>query len=312
MTEPVISLIPVRAGDLAVGQPLALPVYDWHGKLLLASGAIVESQERLEELLETGFIQDGCWEAASGWQPAGEPAAEEASMKPGRAPESAPQPPAGDREVVAAMDEIRWRIGETLYLQLADNAGLRYPVRLIGFARNKTVFVSAPAVDGKFEFIRDGQLFIVRAFLGKKAYAFAATALKSVHTPHPYLLLSYPKEVRCTIVRQGVRTEVRIVASVSLGPSSHVAAALLTDLSMGGASGTLKQALGKKGDQGQIKFKVHAAGQDEYLNLKMALRSVVPAERGEGFKCGFEFLDVPIHDRLILSAFVHQTLAEGG
>jgi hypothetical protein len=81
---------------------------------------------------------------------------------------------------------------------------------------------------------------------------------------------------------------------------------------MGGTSGTLKQVLGRKDEEGLIKFKVHAAGQDEYLNLKMVLRSVAPSENRDGFKHGFELVDVSIHERLILSAFVHQTLAEEG
>jgi len=308
MTEPVISLVPVRAGDLAVGKPLRQAIYDWHGKLLLATGATIGSREQLEGLLANGFVQDSSWDAV----PLAPRRAPAAPLKPGRAAEAEPEQADEGKEVVVAMDEIRWYVGETLYLQLADNPSQRYTVRLIGFVKNKMVFVTAPAVDGKFEFIRDGQLFIVRAFSGKKAYAFAASAIKSVHSPHPYLHLSFPREVRCTVVRRGARADVKIIASVTLAGVEHAAAAVLTDLSMGGASGTIKQALGKKGAEGLIKFKVHAAGQDEYLSLRMALRSIAPAENGEGFKHGFEFLDVSIHDRLILSAFVHQTLAEGG
>jgi hypothetical protein len=36
-----------------------------------------------------------------------------------------------------------------------------------------------------------------------------------------------------------------------------------------------------------------------------------PAENGDGFKHGFEFVDVAIHGRLILSVFVQQFLVEG-
>ena len=133
-----------------------------------------------------------------------------------------------------------------------------------------------------------GQTYVVRAFSGKKAYAFTAIAVKSVHTPHPYLHLSYPKEIRCAVVRQGARAEVKIIASVSLGEPERTGAAELCDLSIGGTSGIMKQALGKKGEIGRIKFKVNAADHDEYLNLKTVLRSVSPAESGDGFRHGFE------------------------
>jgi len=309
MTEPVISLMPVRAGDLAVGKPLQRAVYDWHGKLLLAAGCMIESQSQLNGLMDNGFIQDASWDVIQSKSAPSAPSM--TSMKTaGRASESPEAEEEGDKEVVVNMEDVRWFVGENLYLQLTDNPGLRYTVRLIGFVRNKTVFVTAPAIDGKFEFIRDGQMFIVRAFSGKKAYAFVAAAVKSVHSPHPYLHLSYPKEVRCTIVRRGARATVKIIAAVSLG-TERTAGATLTDLSMGGASGTARQVLGKKGEAGQIKFKVNAAGQDEYLNLKTVLRSIAPSENGDGYRHGFEFLDVGIHERLILSAFVHQTLAEG-
>jgi hypothetical protein len=310
MSEPVVSLIPVRAAELKVGTPLRQSIYDWHGNLLLASGCIIESQRQVDDLIESGFVPDSAWGLGTS-QP--KPVPQEALPKKAGASLNAPAEDSNEsgKEVLAGMDEVRWRVGETLYLQAIDNPSVRYTVRLIGFVKGKTVFVTAPSVDGKFEFIRDGQTFVVRAFSGKKAYAFVSATVKSMHTPHPYLLLSYPKEVRCTVVRRGARAPVKIIASVSLGSPERVAAATITDLSVGGASATIKQELGTKGEEGQIKFKVHAADQDEYLNLKMALRSVVPSENGDGFKHGFEFLDVPIHARLILSAFVHQTLAEG-
>lgn len=310
MSEPVVSLIPVRAADLAVGAPLPRAIYDWHGKLLLAQGAVLENQKQLDDLLDSGFIQDSAWGFNSvpmARPPVPQPAATELAVQ---AQGSARSDENQAKEIVVGMDDVRWYVGETLYLQQIDNSSIRYTVRLIGFVKNKTVFVTAPSTDGKLDFIRDGQTFIVRAFSGKKAYAFVAAAVKSVHSPHPYLHLSYPKEVRCTVVRKGVRAEVKIIAAISLGAAERAGAATLTDLSMGGTSGTVKQILGTKGEEGHIKFKVRAAGQDEFLNLRMVLRSVAPSENGDGFKHGFEFVDVSIHDRLILSAFVHQTLAE--
>lgn len=309
MAESVFSLVPVRVTELAVGKPLQQAIYDWHGNLLLAPGCIVESQGQLEGLINNGFIQDDAWDL--GAKQARDPLLAGTARRADRPQEEKLREDAGSKEVIVGMDDVRWYVGETLYLQQIDNPSIRYTVRLIGFVKNKTVFVTAPAIEGKFEFIRDGQTFVVRAFSRKKAYAFVAAAVKSVHSPHPYLHLSFPKEVRCTVVRRGVRAEVKIIASVWLGDAGRTGAAVLTDMSMGGSSGTIKQVLGQKGEEGQIKFKVHAAGQDEYLNLKMALRSVAPSENGDGFKHGFEFLDVSIHDRLILSAFVHQTLAEG-
>ncbi|HJV73771.1 MAG TPA: flagellar brake protein [Noviherbaspirillum sp.] len=313
MAKPPVSLLPVRVGDLVVGKPLQRAVYDSQGNLLLASGRTIESQSQLAGLIQHGFIQDTVWEDFIHPTAPKNPVLMGATKRPAPAASAAGSEgaPNATKDVSVGMDDIKWHVGETLYLQPADNTAVRYTVRLIGFVKNGTVFVTAPMVDGKLEFIREGQAFVVRAFSGKKAYAFICAAVKSMHTPHPYLHLSYPKDVRCTLVRSGARAAVKIAASVSLGEPERNVTAVLLDLSVGGTSGVVKQAFGEKGETGQIKFKVNAAGQDELLNLKTVLRSVAPSDNGDGFKHGFEFLDVSTHDRLILSAFVHQTLAEG-
>lgn len=300
------SLIPVRPADLAVGKPLQRAIYDENGHLLLKIGYVIESQNQLAGLIRHGFIKD------YGWETSGRPK-EQLLVKParkaGEAPALAPEKP--PKEVMVAMDEVRWYVGETLYLQQIDNPSIRYNVQLIGFCKGKSVIVTSPTVDGKLEFVRDGQTFVVRAFSGKKAYAFVTVVMRSVHVPYPYLHLSYPKELRCTVVRRGARAQVKIPASVSLGQPERTTEVMLNDLSVCGTSGLSKQVLGNKGEEGLIRFKVCAAEQDEPLNFKAVLRSVAPADSGEGFKHGFEFLDVSTHDHLILSAFVHQTLAEG-
>ncbi|HEY8606367.1 MAG TPA: hypothetical protein VIM12_04535 [Noviherbaspirillum sp.] len=142
--------------------------------------------------------------------------------------------------------------------------------------------MAAPAVDGKDEPVREGQRFIACAFSGKKAHAFASAAVKSLNAPHPDLHLSSPKELRCTVVRKGVRAEVKIAAAVALHGLAAPSAAFITDLSMGGASVSAKQALGARAEEGRIQFKVRAAGQDEYRDLRAVLRSVSPREGETG------------------------------
>jgi c-di-GMP-binding flagellar brake protein YcgR len=103
---------------------------------------------------------------------------------------------------------------------------------------------------------------------------------------------------------------VRLISAVSLGHPERNAAATITDLSMGGASAIARGSLGEKGESGRIKMKVYVAEQDLFLNLQTVLRSVAPSDAGDGFRHGFEFVDVSVQDRLVLSAYVHQTLVE--
>jgi len=300
-------LMPIKHAEISVGQAVPWAIYDEQGHLLMASGVKVESQHQLEGLLEHGYCNpDAMWDTIpSKMTPISKPVSSQSGS-----PGSSPSPQDAHKDVLMELDSVRWNVGETLYLQVHDHTAVRYTVKLIGFVKNMSIMVTAPTIDGKAVIIRDGQTFIVRAFPGKKAYAFTASAIKSVYSPHPYLHISYPKQVRCTTIRQGSRATVKIIASLTIGDPEQTAAATIGDLSMGGASGVIKKAVGKKGDVGIIKFKVSAAGSDEYLSLNVILRSQAPTENGLEYRHGFEFVDVSAQSKLILSAFVHQTLAE--
>lgn len=299
------ALVPIKSDEVGVGKLAAKAIYDAWGNLLLAIGGKIENQQQLESLLENGYCSAS---SETLWDSVPSKAAPAAS--PYTAASAKPLPEQNKETVMLDLDSVRWHVGESFFLQVHDNAAIRYTVKLIGFVKNKSILVTAPVVDGKGALIRDGQTFIVRAFPGKKAYAFTASALKSVFSPHPYLHLSYPKVVRCSVIRQGARASVKIIASVTVGKPEQTAAATLSDLSMGGTSGIIKKPLGQKNDCGVIKFKVTAAGNDEFLSLNIILRSITPTENMDEYRHGFEFVDVPTQSKLILSAFVHQTLAE--
>jgi c-di-GMP-binding flagellar brake protein YcgR len=80
--------------------------------------------------------------------------------------------------------------------------------------------------------------------------------------------------------------------------------------SMGGTSGLIKQEIGKKNDTGIIKFKVNTAGEEAILSLPIVVRSIAETENTQEFRYGFEFVNIPTQSKIILSSFVHQTLAE--
>jgi c-di-GMP-binding flagellar brake protein YcgR len=207
------------------------------------------------------------------------------------------------------MDDVRWQVGETFFLH-QQGLSARYTARFIGYIKNRTVLVTMPIVDDKYVLIRDGQIFIVRAFSGKKAYAFSAFVVKSVHSPHPYLHLSYPKELSCATIRHRARIPVNIIASVSMDNQKENVAAIIADMSLGGASANIKHPFGEVGQRGRIKFKINAVGETAFVDLAIILRSIVPSDNGGGCKHGYEFTELSTHDRLVLSAYFHQAEME--
>ena len=321
------ALTPINKEQLKLGQALPWAVYDAWGNTLHEAGTVIKDQEELNLIVEDGYFEDylddkdadnaqvlpKASQANSFSQPAPKLDLKLNPIEISELNENSNPNNTSDlnkESVMLDLDSVRWQVGETFFLQVHDNPSIRYTVRLIGFVKNQSILVTAPRIDGRGAIIRDGQTFIVRAFPGKKAYAFTASALKSVYTPHPYLHLSYPKIVRCTAIRQSSRASVKIIASLSVGDPEQIGAATLTDLSMGGTSGLLKRSIGKKGDSGVIKFKVNTAGEDAYLIIPLIIRSIVQTENSEEFRYGFEFVNIPTQSKIILSSFVHQTLAE--
>jgi hypothetical protein len=296
------SLTPVPAHLLSVGKALPRSVYSAAGELLLSQGFVVESAEQLESLLNSGHFRTLDRDTGQNFTDTGTPAIKPA--EPGPATEAS-----STKAEHVMMDEVRWQVGETFFLH-QQGASVRYTARFIGYVKNRTVLVTMPVVDDKYVLIRDGQMFVVRAFSGKKAYAFSAFVVKSVHSPHPYLHLSYPKELSCAIIRHRARISVNIVAAVSLDGQVDISAAVINDMSLGGASANIKHPFGEVGQRGRIKFKINAVGETVYMDVCTVLRSIIPVENGGGCKHGYEFVKLSTHDSLVLSAYFHQAEVE--
>ena len=323
------ALIPIIKGRLIVGQPIPYDIYDAWGTPWLVKGTVIDTVDLLNEVMEDGYCIDTTTQSVDtstltqNLHP--KSIIDQVAVKipsPSTPPQASMQsaitapatPKSGDAQnkesLTLDLDAVRWNVGEPFYLQVHDNPSIRYTVKLIGYVKNKSILVTEPTVDGKGALIREGQTFIVRSFPGKKAYAFTASSLKSVFSPHAYLHLSYPKIVRCTTIRQGSRATVKIIASLSVGSEEQATAMTLHDMSMGGTSGIVKRAIGEKNDAGTIKFKVNTAGEDAFLTLAVIVRSIMPTENSEELRYGLEFVDLSVQSKLILSSFVHQTLAE--
>lgn len=295
-------LIPVPARLLSVGKALTRSVYSANGDLLLSQGFIIESVEQIATLVDTGFLRQTEFDVKNDRV---KPKVTEIANPSGS---QASAPEHGNEEKIS-MDEVRWQVGETFFLH-QQGLSARYTARFIGYIKNRTVLVTMPIVDDKYVLIRDSQMFIVRAFSGKKAYAFSAFVVKSVHSPHPYLHLSYPKELSCATIRHRARIPVSIIASVSMNDHEESVAAVIADMSLGGASANIKHPFGEVGQRGQIKFKINAVGETVFVDLGIILRSIVPSDNGSGCKHGYEFTGLSTHDRLVLSAYFHQAEME--
>jgi len=308
------SLVPVRASELAVGNASPWPIYNQAGELLLARGTIVETQAQLEGLIEHGLYRNANWVSEPDTESVPLPQARDVLRKKLGAGKKPLKPTLAERgaQSVITLEEVRWQIGDTLWLQFQDDALQRYSVNLVGSLPGRSVLVTAPVKDGKPLFIREGQAFVVRVLSGKRAYAFSASLLKYQQTPFVYLHLSCPREVRSTVIRQDARVPVGAEGFLVLGDANPLPASVI-DLSMGGASLAAPALPGKiaaqKGASGQLRFVAAVADQQLSLDLPLVLRTVEDSGAPDYLKYGVEFAGLSARDRLVLSAYVYQELS---
>lgn len=303
------ALVPVRASELIVRQPSPWPIYNDMGDLLLARGSMIDTQGQLDGLLEHGLFRNEKWGDEPDTDSVPLPKSLDVLQKRRRSKGLRPPAPSRGQESIVGMDEVRWQIGDAVTLQIKEAPELRYNISLIGSLAGKSVLVSAPVKDGKYIHLRDGQVVVVRALSGRRAYAFATTVLKYQNLPYPYLHLTCPREIRCTVIRQDARVEVDLDAFLTIGTAPPAKISLL-DISVGGVSGIGNFLGSGKDATGRLRFIVNVAGEERGLDLDVVLRMVEADADPHYAKYGLEFVDVSARDRVILSAFVYQTVSE--
>ncbi|MBI2383202.1 MAG: flagellar brake protein [Gammaproteobacteria bacterium] len=212
--------------------------------------------------------------------------------------------------------ELGLRIGDTLQLQtLQEDHPARYHVTLIGGAERRSLLVTAPQADGKIILVREGQVFVVRAFLGDRALGFRCTVLKRVAVPYPYLHLSYPYVLEQVRVRRSARVLVQLPGEmISPGPLAGVAKGTVIDLSVTGAMFECSASPGDVGARLRLNCNLPIAGMAVHLlETDVVIRNIETENAPEGTAhYGVHFMDVNPAAALALRAFVYERLAGMG
>lgn len=221
----------------------------------------------------------------------------------------------GAVESTATLDQVKLMPGDALQLQpMVEGPQERLTVRIIGVMKPKSVLVTAPMIDGKLIFVRDGQPFLVRAFSGLNVCAFKSKVLKVHHAPFPYLHLSYPDSVQLMRIRKAVRARVQIITAIyDQEGGRQIGAGRIVDLSVGGARihspSRLDDVLGRAI---HVAFKIRLDDIEEIVEARAIVRSVGEEEDDEeGRKVaalGVQFESLEQKERLLIMNLVYQYL----
>lgn len=284
--------VPVRPGDIVIGQPLRWDVYDLHGKLVIGKGGILASEQEEAELLKRHRLRemDLCLDVPS--------AEDQDAME-------------SKRDVRILLDETSIQPGDSMQIQSSLDSA-RFPVKLVGYLKGKSVIVTNPVQDGTPVYLKEGQAFIARIFSGRYVFAFPCSVLASAVKPFSYVHLSYPADVAGVNIRQGDRARTRAIAAFDTEDGKR-GAGVIVDLSIGGAFLLSKSVDIGMGRHVVLKFKVVIGTIEYVLELPGHVRSVRDNEDepllGTGY--GVQFAEVSPEDNLILNTYIFQQLAHG-
>jgi c-di-GMP-binding flagellar brake protein YcgR len=295
-------LVPVRRTDIELGKPLPFAAYDSDRNLLLNRGVVVTSEHQIDVLMQKGLFR----ERARPKSVAGTDSLDEKEGGGGK--------PQGE---TLSFDAVKLMPGDALQLQpLLEGQTERFSVHVIGVMKPKSLLVTAPIVDGKLIFVRDGQTYLVRAFSGLNVCAFKARILKSQLQPFPYLHLAYPDSVQAMRIRKAMRAPASIIVAVhETEEGRQTGAGKLIDLSVGGARMYSPMKVGVKDQTLWLSFKVKLGDMEEYVKTPAVVRAVGEEDDEQGKRMnvfGLQFGELAQSQRLIIMNLVYQHLLKEG
>ena len=191
-------------------------------------------------------------------------------------------------------------------LQMQSSAGeVNHGVKFIGAIKEKSLLVSLPIVNGKGIWVPAGQVYIIRGFTGKHAFAFESPAIMARTHPFPYIHFAYPHAVNSRAVRKSLRVKINLSATVTPRSGDNPLPVTMIDLSTTGSMVDSHAPIGEIGEVVKLAFAVEFEGISADLNMSAIIRSIQKPEAGKILRTGFEFESVAHNDNLILRCFVH-------
>lgn len=202
-------------------------------------------------------------------------------------------------------EDLRLLPGQPLQLDFDGYTSDRDKAVLIGYRANQGIIVSTPIVNGSPMALKLGAGLTVRLFATQMncACAFRAEVVHISRAPYSHLHLAMPDNLVLGEVRSSVRARVTLTTSVYYGENlSKKGAAMVRDLSLGGARLHAKMLPVMNGDELQLLAQVSVSGVQRIITLNAVVRSITQEEGGVGL--GVQFVSMSDSDRITLHAFV--------
>ena len=208
--------------------------------------------------------------------------------------------------------DFKARLGDIVQLQyVAFSDRERLNAKVIGYAPNKSLILSAPVAAGNAPFLQEKQKFVVRMMRGSQVYAFQAEVLKYLTSPYAHVHLSQPRNIEAIQVRNSRRVNTESIISVQRADAEPSPATML-NTSLTGALIKTDKPIGEKNDSLIISSEFAFYDFQKYLRLNAIIRNVTnPDKDADSYRYGVEFQNLDYEQKLILHGYVyHQIVKE--
>ncbi|HEY4801501.1 MAG TPA: flagellar brake protein, partial [Paraburkholderia sp.] len=179
--------------------------------------------------------------------------------------------PAGTRD-------MHLTIGASMGLrpQMGASGAPMQPCRVIGFAPNEALFVTAPHVDGRPISITPGENVEIVAIASQAVYRFVCTVHATCQSPLDYLVLSKPANIRRLRERRSIRVRAQFPVRYGIGEAgaSYDGVALARGISALGLSVSAPWALGQVGERLRIAFQLRSGENDTSIETTAIIRNL--------------------------------------
>lgn len=287
----------LEAAQIPVGEPLAWPLLDQDGRVLLRAGDVVATDEARRFLVKHFSFYAGATSAAA----------------PGRADRSREQ---------LTLAGMRLSIGSPIGLRRGREA--TGPVRrskLIGFSPERMLLITTPGAGRSPLVLTAGEPVQVAAIGAHAVYSFSCTVLAVCSQPFDYLVLSEPGSIRLLRERKAVRVHTRLAVRYGKAPRDESASAgesgrepvglgLGRDLSVQGMSLVSGQVIGGVGTRVRVSFPISTAQLDTEFEASAVVRYVKENDGGdEAVEHGLQFEDVTAQQQFALRSYLFDCLS---
>ncbi|WP_233885033.1 flagellar brake protein [Paraburkholderia flagellata] len=259
ITEAQAEAAPLTPDAMPVGEPLAWPVVDRDGALLLDAGSVLVGEAERDFLFQHFAPHRGDVER----------------------PEVAPQSAAATAdagEAAATTRDMHLNIGALMGLrpEIGASGAPMHPCRLIGFAPNEALFVTTPYVDGRPIAITPGENVEIVAIASQAVYRFVCTVHALSHAPLDYVVVSQPANIRRLRERRSIRVRAQFPVRYGIGEegAGYDGVALARGISALGLSVSAAWALGKVGERLRVSFQLRSGDNATAIETTAVIRNV--------------------------------------